>query len=128
MHPPIQDFISDEYFATSLVRPWGRDGDEVDCYGVDLDALYVNTGFRVAIMDLFRGPARQGRPPLCRFAGPDEVSVCNGAGREEQGRDVSSVVCVRCVCELYSVCATLHFLVHAGFTYLLGKRTQEKVT
>ncbi len=47
---------------------------QVECYGLDLDALYVNTGFRVAIMDMLQGPARLGRPSLCRFAGPEEFA------------------------------------------------------
>lgn len=67
-----QNLISDEYFCTSLMRPWGRDGEDVECYGIDLDALYVNTGFRIAVLDIFRGPARLKLPSVTRFAGPEE--------------------------------------------------------
>ena len=58
--------------CTSLYRPWGRNGEDIECYGIDLDALYVNTGFRVAVLDVLRGPERLHGRQLCRFAGPEE--------------------------------------------------------
>jgi hypothetical protein len=64
--------LTDEYICTSLIRPWGRDGEDVECFGIDLDALYVNTGFRTAILDVLRGPARTGTANVCRFAEPEE--------------------------------------------------------
>jgi hypothetical protein len=55
-----------------MVRPWGRNGEDVECYGLDLDAFYVNTGFRTAILDVFRGPQRLHLNSVCRFAEPSE--------------------------------------------------------
>jgi hypothetical protein len=69
---PFQNFISDEYIATDMFRPWGRNGEDVECYGLDLDAFYVNTGFRTAILDVFRGPQRLHLKSVCRFAEPSE--------------------------------------------------------
>lgn len=83
------------------MRPWGRDDEEVECYGVDLDALYVNTDFRVAVLDVLRGPKRTGLESVCRYAAPEEFHEAEeeqigwfssfGRKKKQQQRDSEDV-------------------------------------
>lgn len=83
-----------------MTRPWGRNGEEIECYGLDLDALYVNTGFRVAILDTLRGPDRTKVRSVCRYAEPVEFMP------KKVRRDTERVIAFDCLWDVVLLAQT----------------------
>jgi len=53
----VQGLLEADTVNTKMLRPWGDEGETVECFGIDLDALYTTTPRRY-MRDV-------GKPELC---------------------------------------------------------------